>query len=115
MKWLAYVSDESGQTARCTSSVSPTVQLSQQVTSGGGDWPQWSPAGDRVYFRNKGKLYAVPFSPTEAPPGSPTLEYDRKFGQSNFDLPDYTVAPDGRLLLVSRASTRRPHRRSTSC
>ena len=107
MKWLAYVSDESGQREVYVRRF-PDGQLSQQVTFGGGDWPQWAPAGDRIYFRNKGKLYAVPFSPTEGASGRrPTLEYDRKFGQSDFDLPDYTVAPDGRLLLVE-SSERAP-------
>jgi Tol biopolymer transport system component len=100
MRWLAYVSDESGQREVYVRRF-PDGQLSQQVTFGGGDWPQWSPSGDRIYFRNKSKLYAVPFSPTEGASGKrPTLEYDHKFGQSDFDLPDYTVAPDGRLLLV---------------
>jgi hypothetical protein len=100
MKWLAYVSDESGQREVYVKRF-PDGQLSQQVTFGGGDWPQWSPAGDKIYFRNKGKLYAAAFSPAEGATGRrPTLEYDHKFGQGNFDLPDYTVAPDGRLLLV---------------
>ena len=28
------------------------------------------------------------------------LVYDKEFGQSDFDLADYTVAPDGRIILI---------------
>jgi len=30
----------------------------------------------------------------------PIVVYDRDFGQSDVDLSDYTVAPDGRILLI---------------
>jgi hypothetical protein len=99
-KWLAYVSDELGRREVYVRAF-PDAQRNLQISADGGDWPQWSPSGDRLYFRSKGKLYSAGFSPDEGPTGGrATLEYDRKFGQSDFDLPDYTVAPDGRLLLV---------------
>ena len=114
-KWLAYVSDESGQREVYVRTF-PGGQLNLQVTFGGGDWPQWSPAGDRLYFRNKGKLYSVPFSPDDGPPAAalprvrPPLRPERL-------RPARLHRRPGRPAPARRAERARPRprRRSTSC
>jgi Tol biopolymer transport system component len=106
-KWLAYCSDESGaREVYIRSFPDPTTRI--QVSRGGGDWPRWAPqwsaAGGKLYYRgyrDKDKLYVMDVNPAAgAPVAAATLVYDKRFGQSDYELTDYTVTPDGKLLLV---------------
>ncbi|HLL90852.1 MAG TPA: hypothetical protein VK324_16240, partial [Tepidisphaeraceae bacterium] len=99
-KWIAYMGNDSGQREVLIRSY-PSGAQTRQVSFGGGDWPQWSPDGKQVYYRARGKLYATTIDPaTGGVVYRGRLVYDRPFGQSSFEMPDYTVHPDGRLLLV---------------
>ncbi|HTL31022.1 MAG TPA: protein kinase [Tepidisphaeraceae bacterium] len=99
-KWVAYGSDDSGIREVRMQRFPDGAQL-HQVTTGGGDWPLFSPDGSTLYYRQAGKLMAVQISNENGMPiDRPTVLYDRDFGQSDVDLGDYTVAPDGRLLLI---------------
>jgi serine/threonine protein kinase/WD40 repeat protein len=98
-KWLAYSSDETGTREIFLRSY-PDGKQTRQVTLEGGDWPVWDPAGGRLYFRTPGEIYAALIADDGTVTGKPELIYDKPFGQSDFDLPDYTAAPDGRLLIV---------------
>jgi hypothetical protein len=53
-----------------------------------------------LYYRSAGKIYAISLAPDGSVGGRPQLVYDKPFGQGTYDAPDYTVCPDGRLLLV---------------
>ncbi|WP_437774442.1 protein kinase domain-containing protein [Sorangium sp. So ce1097] len=105
-RWLAYTSDEAG--VRQVYVVSfPDGRVKRQISPREGTEPAWSPDGARVYYRAEGKLYAAPVSPLDARPvGPPFVIYDRPFGQADPDLQSYTVAPDGRLLLVTPSPPR---------
>jgi Tol biopolymer transport system component len=57
-RWLAYVSEETGQRevyVRPLASASERVQ----VSNGGGDLPVWSRAGDRLFFRQQDRVMSV--------------------------------------------------------
>jgi Tol biopolymer transport system component len=98
--WLAYVSDASGVREVYVRSF-PGGQQTRQITFGGGDWPEWAPDGKMLYYRQKGVLYSVPLSPTDGTPtGRPVPVYTGRFGQSDYEMTDYTVAPDGRVLII---------------
>ncbi|WP_437874460.1 protein kinase domain-containing protein [Sorangium sp. So ce513] len=105
-RWLAYTSDEAG--VRQVYVVSfPDGKVKRQISPREGTEPVWSPDGARIYYRAEGKLYAAPVSPQDARPvGPPFVIYDKPFGQADPDLQSYTVAPDGRLLLVVPAPPR---------
>jgi Tol biopolymer transport system component len=99
-KWLAYVSDASGVREVYVKSF-PDGQQTRQITFGGGDWPEWAPDGKLLYYRHKGALNSIPISPTDGnPAGRAAVIYTGRFGQADFEMPDYTVAPDGKVLLI---------------
>lgn len=99
-KWLAYVSDISGLREVYVRSF-PDGQTTRQLTFGGADWPEWSPDGSTLYYRRQGMLWSVPISTTEGTTtGKPTLVYSGRFGQADYHMSDYAVAPDGRILLI---------------
>ena len=60
-KWIAYTSNESGQTEVYVRSF-PAVDSGGQwmVSNGGGDSPLWSPGGKELYYRNGEATLAVP-------------------------------------------------------
>ncbi|XXY51195.1 protein kinase [Sorangium sp. So ce269] len=105
-RWLAYTSDEAG--VRQVYVVSfPDGRVKRQISPREGTEPAWAPDGARIYYRAEGKLYAAPVSPVDARPvGPPVVIHDRPFGQADPDLQSYTVAPDGRILLVAPAPPR---------
>ncbi len=99
-KWVAYSSNAPGVREVFLKSF-PDGKTSRQVTVGGGDWPEWSPDGKTLYYRAKNRLYALPLDPdTGAPAARPAVVYDKPFGQCDFELNDYTIDPQGRLLIV---------------
>jgi serine/threonine protein kinase/dipeptidyl aminopeptidase/acylaminoacyl peptidase len=99
-KWLAYVSDASGVREVYVKSF-PDGQQTRQITFGGGDWPEWAPDGKLLYYRHKDTLYSIPLSANDGnPAGRASVVYTGRFGQSDYEMPDYTVAPDGRVLLI---------------
>jgi len=103
-RWLAYVSDETGQREVLLRSY-PSGTRTRQASTGGGDWPVWSPAEPgKLYFRAGGKLHAVTVDLADGSViARPPPIYAGVFGQTAFDMPDYTAHPDGRLLLIEQS------------
>ena len=99
-KWLAYVSDESGQGEVFVQAMSdPSTRA--QVSSEGGTQPRWTRSGTELLFLNKQKLMSVKLAPGNAlNPGKPTLLFEDKKSWMGYD-----VAPDGRLLVARDADT----------
>jgi serine/threonine protein kinase/Tol biopolymer transport system component len=99
-QWLAYVSDASGVREVYLRSF-PDGQQTRQITFGGGDWPEWAPDGKLLYYRQKGTLCSIPVSPVDGTPaGRASVVYASRFGQADYEMTDYTVAPDGRIMLI---------------
>ena len=61
-KWLAYVSDESGQSEVFVQAMSDPNSRAQ-IPSEGGVEPRWARSGGELFFRAKDKLMSVEFSP----------------------------------------------------
>ncbi|MEZ6190723.1 MAG: protein kinase [Phycisphaerales bacterium] len=101
-RWLAYISNDTG-TREVRVRKFPEGSPDRQLTSGGADWPDWSSDGNTLYYRQGGRLWGMPME-NGSVAGQPTVVYDRDFGQSDFDMPDYTTAPDGRILIVRPAN-----------
>jgi dipeptidyl aminopeptidase/acylaminoacyl peptidase len=105
-RWIAYASDVSGR-SEIYLVACPGGDVTRQITSGGGATPAWAPDGKTLYFVAPQGLVSVTISEGGAVTGRPKVVYDKPFGQSDPIARDYTIAPDGRTLIVE-PSERRP-------
>lgn len=104
-KWVAYSANETSTREVYVRSY-PDGRIKRQVTMDGGAWPEFAPDGATLYFRKQGGIYAVPMDPeTGTRIGPARLAWRGPFGQADPDMGDYTVAPDGRLLVVQPSET----------
>jgi len=97
-KWLAYVSDESGQPEIFVQAMNdPDTRA--QVSSEGGTAPRWAGSGNELLFQSKSRVMSVKFSPgTALNPGKPVLLFE-----DNRHWGGYDVAKDGRLVVAREA------------
>ena len=97
-KWLAYVSDESGQGEVFVQAMNDPNRRAQ-ISSEGGLSPRWARSGNELFFLSKNKLMSVKFPPGGAlNPGKPTFLFEEKRGWSGYD-----VAADGRFVVAVEA------------
>ena len=94
-KWLAYVSDESGQPEVFVQAMNdPNIR--GQISSEGGHEPRWARSGNELFFRAKEGLMSAKFAPGSAlNPGKPVKLFEDKRTWSGYD-----VAPDGRFVVA---------------
>jgi Tol biopolymer transport system component len=108
---VAYVSDESGRKEVFVASF-PDPSQRIRISSGGGIQPRWSRDGRELYFVSKGEtMMAAPFDLSSGVPTAPParlfdVPFSYTFG-SHVPL-RYDVAPDGRFLILVRASKAPP-------
>jgi eukaryotic-like serine/threonine-protein kinase len=97
-KWLAYVSDESGQNEVFVQAMNdPLTRL--QISRDTGSDPRWARSGKELLYLSKERLVSVKFAPgATLNPGKPTVLFEDKRDWSGYD-----VAPDGRLLVAREA------------
>ena len=96
-KWLAYVSDESGQPEIFVQAINdPDTRA--QVSSEGGTAPRWA-GSNELLFLSKSRVMSAKFSPGVAlNPGKPVLLFEDKRHWGGYD-----VAKDGRLVVAREA------------
>jgi len=102
--WIAYVSDESGQTEVYARRGSGGDKI--QISLAGGTDPVWAKDGREIFFRDGKTLYAVQVSKAAANPfGAPRALFQAAFenGQTS---PNYDVSRDGKRFLVVERSER---------
>jgi Tol biopolymer transport system component len=106
-RWLAYVSDESGQFEVYVQPFSgPGPKL--QVSSDGGEEPVWSRAGDELFYRANGKMMTVAVRERpELTVGRPEPLFEDRFHDGNLPSRSYDVAPDGRFVMAAEAELER--------
>jgi eukaryotic-like serine/threonine-protein kinase len=99
-KWLAYVSDESGQPEVFVQAMNdPSVRA--QVSSEGGRFPAWARSGNELFFSSKNRLTSVKFSPGGGlNPGKPALVFENP---EKKQWNGYDVAADGRFVVAREA------------
>ena len=103
-RWLAYASQQTGQTeiwVRPYSGSGPPVRVSPN----GGTEPVWSRRGDELYYLEGRRLMAVPVVPgstfTVKPPTFLFESHYLAFEQP----PSYDVGADGRFLMIKAAAS----------
>jgi eukaryotic-like serine/threonine-protein kinase len=97
-KWLAYVSDESGQPEVFVQAMSD-LGTRAQVSSEGGSDPRWARSGNELLFRSKNRVMSAKFSPSGALNlGKPIVLFEDRRGWNGYD-----IAADGRLVVARDA------------
>jgi len=104
-RWLAFVSDESGQ-AEVHVAAFPGPGPNWMISSGGGTLPRWSPDGRELYYIHSKQLFAVEIEPGEQLRVGRT---ERLF-ESDRLVRNYSVAEDGRFLMLERVEVEGPER-----
>ncbi len=102
---FAYASDEGGRLDVFVASF-PDATRRVQVSVDGGSEPVWSLDGCRLYFRNGSQVLAMAMDGVGPVPGSRAqVVADGPFQPgAATGLPNYDVAGDGRLLLISQSA-----------
>jgi serine/threonine-protein kinase len=99
-RWLAYVSDESGQLVVYVRPF-PDGEGRYQVSPGFGTEPRFSPAGRELFYRSGNVLYAVAVEPGQAfRAGRPERLFDRV--ATGALVSTYGIAPDGKRFFTFR-------------
>jgi hypothetical protein len=97
-RWIAYVSDESGQQEVYVRSY-PSRSGRRQISVAGGEWPLWSRDGTRLFYSQGRRLMAVDFAggEGEAVVGLPQpILRDLDLGRGTCDI---LPAGDGLVLV----------------
>jgi serine/threonine-protein kinase len=108
-RWLAYVSDESGQyEVFVIPYPGPGDRIA--ISAGGGRAPVWSRDGKELFYRQGDRLYVVALDAGESlRPGEPQLLFEDRFERNPGPNPNYDVAPDGsRFLMIRREEQKDP-------
>lgn len=104
-KWIAYLSDESGQNEVYVSSLPGVPQGKWQVSSGGGYAPRWRGDGREIYYVGSDlrSVMAVPVEPGPVfQPGTPHALF-RLPAPPNGSAQDqgFAVSPDGKTFVAT--------------
>lgn len=104
-RYLAYVSDESGDSQIYVRGLGAAGEKLQISVSGGRE-PLWSRDGRVIYFRDTHGFLAVDVSASDAAvtAGAPRRVFDGDFVMGDEGLA-YDVAPDGTFVLLQRNGT----------
>ncbi|MCH7716880.1 MAG: protein kinase [Gemmatimonadetes bacterium] len=108
-RWLAYVSDESGNNEVYVRPFPNTGDGRTQVSTAGGEAPRWARDGRHLFYRStsRNELVAVEVIPG---PG-PTLavsEPEVLFSLDAYVIDDYDATEDGRFVMIRRRGAERP-------
>jgi serine/threonine-protein kinase len=106
-RWVAYVSDRTGQAEVWVQGYPDAVAAPVRVSDSGGYEPRWSSDGNELFYRQGDAVYAV--SVDVAPELSfkvPALLFSGPFfGAPNPETRSYDVARDGRFLMIQPEDT----------
>ena len=100
-RWLAYVSNESGQNEIYVRPF-PGPDRRWTVSTQGGTQPVWNPNAKELFYRTGDKMMAVAITTTpEVKLSTPRLLFENKyaFGRG-ITIPNYDVTPDGRHFIM---------------
>jgi Tol biopolymer transport system component len=103
--WLAYQSDESGQTevyVQPFDNASPGTKRKWQISQGGGGLPRWRADGEEIfYITARGSIMAAAVHPNRSifSSDAPRMLFRTQCIPRTWDL--YDVSPDGQRFLIN--------------
>lgn len=98
-RWLAYLSDESGQFEVYVTSY-PSLQGKWQVSTGWGTEVRWAPDGRELYWRSNDRMMAASINTQRGFSASQPRILFSEYLSGVPGLPQYDVARDGRFLML---------------
>ena len=107
-RWMAFVSSASG-TNEVYVTPWPAVGPRTQISTGGGEEPQWNPQGGELFYRTGDALVAATLVERDgllAPLKRDTLFTGNYVHQPRWS--EYDVSPDGERFLMIKAGSARP-------
>jgi serine/threonine-protein kinase len=107
-RWLAYVSTESGQGRQVFVRTYPGPGGPWQVSTDGGNEPQWNPDGTELFYRNgRGMLAVAIDTRTGFTAGKPRLLFEGDFDRvhGSYARANYDVSADGKHFLMTPPAT----------
>ena len=100
-KWVAFVSDESGENEVYIKPLSAPASDPWKVSNGGGDFPVWGPTSNElVYVNSKG--WAVSATLRFAGNSGEVVSVKPLFGPQPF-AQSYDISPDGKTFVITRS------------
>jgi serine/threonine-protein kinase len=99
-RWLAYVSDESGQSEVWVRPL-PKLDAKWRVSTEGGTEPVWSRDGRELFYRNGDRMMSVGIAAgATLVAASPRVLFEGRYQYSGTSVSAYDVSPDGRRFLM---------------
>ena len=99
-KWIAYVSDESGADGVYVRAY-PSGDHKTRVSSSGGRFPAWSPAGGELFYLDGNRMMAVSAPAGDSlSHGRPLPLFERLYLQSSDEHRNYDVSRDGQRFIM---------------
>ena len=100
-KLLAYRSDEIDETYKLFIRPFPINDLKVQLSIDDGFFPQWSADGKEIYYQSYSEIIAAKIQRgKELKVLSRRTVYKTELAYYEFFMPDFSVAPDGRILVL---------------
>jgi serine/threonine-protein kinase len=100
-RWLAYVSDESGQEEVYVRPFPAADSGRWQISTGGGTEPLWARNGRELFYRNGAALLAVSVrAGSSFAAGNPEVVFQGQYVGRPIGGRAYDVSPDGRRFLM---------------
>ena len=110
VRWLAYVSNETGTSEVWIESLDPTIPRRWQVSSGGGRTPLWTRGGQELVYRGADAVFAAPVDPDFGEPGTPTKLFNDPYRRANDRFREWDVSSDGERFIMIKDSEMLPRR-----
>ena len=107
VRWIAYVSDESGRDEVYVMPAPPTTGPSFSVSVSGGREPIWSADGTELFYRRGDQMISVPFTADEEfVPGEEEVLFTGNFAvEAGGRNQLYGVTPDGQRFIMIAPQT----------
>jgi len=103
-RWLAYVSDESGQFEVYVRPF-PGPGSKWPISIQGGVAPVWARDGRELFYRNGYKMMAVTVEAgSEFSAGRPEVIFEGRYVAANWYRPNYDISPDGQQFVMVRST-----------
>jgi Tol biopolymer transport system component len=103
-RWLAYISNESGQFEIYVQPY-PGPGGEWQISTEGGTEPAWNPNGRELFYRSGDKMMTVDIATQPGlAAGKPRLLFQGRYQLTQGTSPNYDVSPDGQRFLMLKPS-----------